>query len=170
MYSDGIGWFKYCLPQSRVASLASSYRDKFGTPVSHGIFHHLPHSAPNENGMSSSLILLATSSVAIICYVLKFSSPWLIIPIYLAVFLGWNGYRILIYQRYLNPLSRLPGPRVSLLLQVITVGTLALGRVSNPPAGRTWTSTSPMAPAISQSYRICHISWIILHPSSHADI
>jgi len=63
--------------------------------------------------MSSSLILAAATSVVMTYYVLKVSSPWLMIPIYLAVFLAWSGYRIIIYQRYLNLLSRLPGPKVS---------------------------------------------------------
>jgi hypothetical protein len=65
--------------------------------------------------MSSPLILVAAGSVLVTYYGLKkfVFSPWWMIPIYLALFLTWNGYRILIYQRYLNPLSRVPGPKVS---------------------------------------------------------
>jgi hypothetical protein len=75
------------------------------------------HSTPNAKqnvSMSSPLILVAASSVLVTFALKKFgSSPWWIIPIHLALFLAWNGYRILIYQRYLNPLSRIPGPKVS---------------------------------------------------------
>ena len=64
--------------------------------------------------MSSPLILAAAGSVLVTYGLKKFDfSPWWIIPFYLGVFLVWNGFRILIYQRYLNPLSRLPGPKVS---------------------------------------------------------
>ena len=33
------------------------------------------------------------------------------IPILVAYFLAFNGYRMLIYERFINPLSRLPGPK-----------------------------------------------------------
>ena len=64
--------------------------------------------------MSSPLILVATGSVVVTYYglVKLASSPWWVVPIYVGLFLAWNGYRILIYQRYLNPLSHIPGPKV----------------------------------------------------------
>ena len=84
-----------------------------------GILPSLVTFAPHlkQNGtfsMSSPLILAAAGSVLVTYGLKKFDfSPWWIIPLYLGVFVAWNGYRILIYQRYLNPLSRLPGPKVS---------------------------------------------------------
>jgi hypothetical protein len=64
--------------------------------------------------MSSSLILVAAGSKLFTYGLKKFDfSPWWIIPLYLGALVAWKGYRILIYQRYLNPLSRLPGPKVS---------------------------------------------------------
>src|ERR1700685_1746033 len=70
-----------------------------------------------QNGtlsMSSPLILAAAGSKLFTYGLKKFDfSPWWIIPLYLGALVAWKGYRIVIYQRYLNPLSRLPGPKVS---------------------------------------------------------
>ena len=132
-----------------------------------------PHLTQSRKfSMSSPLMYVAVGSVVMTYYGLKnySSSPWWIIPISLALFLAWNGYRILIYERYLNPLCRIPGPKVSIASTVVILGPLALGRVSSARARRTWASTAPMASAISQSDWLRHISWIILYPSSHADI
>ena len=37
-------------------------------------------------------------------------SLWWLIPNFILLFLAWNAYRMLIYERYLNPVSKLPGP------------------------------------------------------------
>jgi len=156
----------------------ASLGDNFGTPVSHGALYttslaNTTHLTQNGKGsMSSPIIVVVAGSVVVTYYALKklASSPWWIIPIYLALVLAWNGYRILVYQRYLNPLSRIPGPKVSDLSAVIILGTLALGRVSSTRAGGAWAGTASMGPGVSQSDRLRHVSWIILYPSSHADI
>ena|SRR5271170_149991 len=63
--------------------------------------------------MSSPLILVGAGSVLVTYGLKPFDfSPWSIVPIYLVLFLVWNGYRTVIYERYLNPLSRIPGPKV----------------------------------------------------------
>jgi len=36
------------------------------------------------------------------------------LPLYALYFIAWHGYRMLIYERYLSPLTALPGPKVSL--------------------------------------------------------
>lgn len=52
---------------------------------------------------------------AVITYFLRqqYGSSWLwAVPIYFALFVAVSGYRILIYERFLSPLARLPGPMV----------------------------------------------------------
>ena len=74
---------------------------------------------------------LIAASTAVITYGLKEKfgvSLWYSIPIYIVFFLAWNGYCMLIYERYFNPLSRLPGPKVRPSSStVVTSGTLVLG-------------------------------------------
>ena len=99
--------------------ISASCGDNFGSSLSHGILSSLATFTPHltQNGtfsMSSPLILAAAGSKLFRYGLKKFDfSPWWIIPLYLGAFVAWQGYRILIYQRYLNPLSRLPGPKVS---------------------------------------------------------
>src|SRR6202035_2766543 len=64
--------------------------------------------------MSSPPKVLAVIAT-LTCYGLheKLGSSWLFaIPIWLGFFLVWGCYRMFIYERYINPLSQLPGPKV----------------------------------------------------------
>jgi hypothetical protein len=60
-------------------------------------------------------IMKIAGLAAVITFLLRqqYGCSWLFaVPIFFAVFLGWHGYRMFIYDRFLNPLSRLPGPKV----------------------------------------------------------
>jgi hypothetical protein len=62
----------------------------------------------------SALQVIAIGSVLTTC-VLKqqLSSAWgWVVPIFFTFFVVYNGYRMFIYERFLNPISGLPGPKV----------------------------------------------------------
>lgn len=84
--------------------------------------------------MPLSAFQLSSIASAVTTYILNRhygGSWWWAIPIFITYLIGYNGYRMLIYERFLNPISRLPGPKVlySQLYLVNTLGTLALGRI-----------------------------------------
>jgi hypothetical protein len=67
--------------------------------------------------MAPSSFQLITITATLTTFVLKRylgCSWWYAVPIFIAFFITWNAYRILIYERYLSPLARLPGPKVAL--------------------------------------------------------
>jgi len=64
------------------------------------------------------------------------------ILLYLIYSLVDHGYRMFIYERFLNPLSKLPGPKVLFVLAVLTVGTLVLGRGPQPSKCGAWSASS----------------------------
>ena len=35
------------------------------------------------------------------------------VPLFIALFIAFQAYRMLIYERFLSPLAKLPGPKVS---------------------------------------------------------
>ena len=41
------------------------------------------------------------------------TSWWYAIPLHMIFVLAYQGYLVLVYQRFLNPLRRLPGPKVN---------------------------------------------------------
>jgi hypothetical protein len=60
--------------------------------------------------------MITAGLAALLTYLVRqqYGTSWLwSVPIFVALFLAKSGYRILIYERFLNPLSRLPGPKVS---------------------------------------------------------
>ena len=58
-------------------------------------------------------IILFVSTLTAFVLRERHGCSWLYaIPILAAYFLAFNGYRMLIYERFINPLSRLPGPKV----------------------------------------------------------
>lgn len=60
------------------------------------------------------LVVFAT----LVTYVLRLRlgcSWWYAIPLYIGFFLAYQGYRMLIYERFINPISKLPGPKVDVL-------------------------------------------------------
>ena len=107
-----------------IAYLGDYFRGS-GQLLSHGEFYHpLVDTKPNAlvdtkpNGtsrMPTPFVLRATGAV-LVAYCLA-SSPLWILLFCLGWFLAWSGYHILIYQRFLNPLSRIPGPKVSMMSQ-----------------------------------------------------
>lgn len=42
-------------------------------------------------------------------------SWWYVIPLFITFFITWNAYRMFVYERYLSPLARLPGPKAALI-------------------------------------------------------
>jgi hypothetical protein len=69
---------------------------------------------------------------ALVTYVLRqqYGCSWLFAaPVYFALFLAYYGYRIL-SARFLNPVSRLPGPRV-VPVDPADLGALAMGRIQD---------------------------------------
>ena len=54
----------------------------------------------------------------LVTYVLRLKfgcSWWYAIPLYFGFFLAYHGYRMLIYERFINPISKVPGPKVDVL-------------------------------------------------------
>jgi hypothetical protein len=74
-------------------------------------------------------------------------SYFLALPIFIVYFLSWGGYRVLIYQRFLNPLRNIPGPQV--LLGTSNIGTLVARKIPRYPSRGTWPSTFEMDARIS---------------------
>jgi len=57
-------------------------------------------------------------------------SWWWAIPLYFSMFVEFHMVRMLVYERYLSPLAKLPGPKVPRIFRVvIDVGTLVCGRI-----------------------------------------
>lgn len=55
----------------------------------------------------------------LVTYVLRLKvgcSWWYAIPLYFGFFLAYHGYRMLIHERFINPISKLPGPKVDVLV------------------------------------------------------
>ena len=68
--------------------------------------------------MAYAMKLVALAAAAT-TYGLKqsYKISWVLaVPIYFLYFLAWHGYRMLIYERFLSPLSRVPGPKVDLVV------------------------------------------------------
>ena len=62
--------------------------------------------------MAMKIILFVSTLTAFVLRE-RYGYSWIYaIPILVAYFLAFNGYRMLIYERFINPLSRLPGPKV----------------------------------------------------------
>ena len=103
------------------------------------------------------------------------ASLWWVIPNFFALFLAWGAYRMFIYERYINPLSKLPGPKVRLScnLQVngltTTAGSLAVGTISNDSEGRTRRSTVEMATRVPKSNWLSCLSRPLLLSSDNAN-
>jgi len=99
-----------------IAYLGDYFRSS-GQLLSHGEFRHpLVDTKPKGTSrMPTPLVLLAAGAV-LVTYCLASSPSWMLL-FFSGWFLAWNGYRILIYQRFLNPLSCIPGPKVSMISQ-----------------------------------------------------
>jgi len=62
---------------------------------------------------SMTVIAVIAGATAQVLHMSHGISWWYAILLYMTFVLVFQGYRILVYQRFLNPLSRLPGPKVS---------------------------------------------------------
>jgi hypothetical protein len=69
-------------------------------------------------------------------------SYFIALPLFIVYFLTWGGYRVLIYQRLLNPLRNVPGPKV--FLATSYVGTLVAWTIPRYPSRGTWPGTLEM--------------------------
>lgn len=56
-------------------------------------------------------------------------SWWIAIPIYFGSLIAYNGFRILIYERFISPIAYLPGPKARHRRTILIEGTLAVGGV-----------------------------------------
>lgn len=69
---------------------------------------------------------------ALITYFLRqaYGSSWLwAVPIYFTLNFVAEAYRILIYERFVSPLAKIPGPKVLHSEIQLMTGTLAVGRI-----------------------------------------
>lgn len=76
-----------------------------------------------------TMAVIAVIAGATALHVSRGASWWYAILLQMTLVLAFQGYRILVYQRFLNPLCRLPGPKVPHVIALLTVGALVLGRV-----------------------------------------
>jgi len=98
--------------------------------------------------MALSVNAVIAIGSAIVTYVVHATyglAYWWSIPIYGAIFIVYHGYRMLIYERFISPLSRLPGPKVVISISMLIIGTLVVWRISKYFERRTWSSTLKMA-------------------------
>jgi len=64
--------------------------------------------------MLKGIPLTAALATAVLYHVWGYSLLWSL-PVFIAFFIATQAYRMLIYERFVSPLTKLPGPKVQLL-------------------------------------------------------
>jgi hypothetical protein len=92
------------------------------------------------------------------------------IPIFIGYFLAFHGYRMLIYERFISPIARVPGPKACPLSGVKLIpGSLATWRIRRNHKRRTRPSPPSLASTIPKSNWPHMLPRTILHSSNNAN-
>ena len=85
--------------------------------------------------MLKELALAAALATAVIHNVWGYSLLWSV-PVFIGFFIATQAYRMLIFERFVSPLTKLPGPGVcNRIRPVLITGTLVLGSIQEDYEG-----------------------------------